>query len=530
MRTFRLRARSRRYAQTIAVLAAVVIVAAVAVSSYGASSAAHLRPSAPAKVTVVPHSKSALVRWTVPTITHGSKITRYRVTPYLGKVAKSQKVVGAVTHTTITGLKNGSKYSFRVVAVNAHGAGPARSSALVKIGSLANSVHAVPAVPLPSTTVPTTTKPTTPKPATPKPTTTTTKPAPAPAPAPPAPSAPCVGVALTNGQTTINAYGPNTTFCLSGTHNWSLTPKTGDQLIGPAVLDGGSTTQYAVQPATSTNVVLSGLEIRNYNPSYQQAAIMSNQSSTSWVLQNLQVHDNGNSSGGSAVAVGPSWQILGGRYYNNRQKGLTDALGPNATIDGAEIDHNNFTNDAYTAATVACDNDAGGFKWVVDNVTVKNSKIHDNACVGLWMDINSHNATITNNQVYNNWAEGIFVEISHGASITGNYVYGNGFRSFRGSCANIWMYGGGITINSSDTITVANNSVSGNCNGITATQENRAGAVLQNIYVHDNTVSGPGGKTGAAAYPVSIANLLTRNIVFANNTSNNGMNLCLLSC
>jgi parallel beta-helix repeat protein len=256
---------------------------------------------------------------------------------------------------------------------------------------------------------------------------------------------------------------------------------------------------------------------------------MTNQMSSGWVLQNLQVHDNGNASGGAAVAVGPGWQILGGRYYNNRQKGLTDALGPNATIDGAEIDHNNFTNDAYTAPTVRCDNDAGGFKWVTDNITVKNSKIHDNACVGLWMDGNSHNATITNNQVYNNWAEGIFVEISHGANITGNFAWGNGFRSFRGSCGSIWMYGGAITINSSDNVTVANNSVSGNCNGITATQENRGGNLLQNIYVHDNTVSGP-GKTGAAAFPVSIANLPTRNIVFANNTSNGGMNLCQLSC
>src|SRR6185437_2354302 len=250
------------------------------------------------------------------------------------------------------------------------------------------------------------------------------------------------------------------------------------------------------QPGSATNVVLSNLEIRNYNVSYQQSAIMTNSSSTGWMLQNLQVHDNGNSSGGAGVSLGPSWTVSGGRYYNNRQKGLGDALGAGAVVDGAEIDHNNFTNDAYTAATVSCGNDAGGFKWVSDNVTVRNSKIHDNACVGLWMDYNAHNGTITNNQVYNNWAEGIFVEISHTANISGNYTWGNGFRSFRGSCANIWMYGGGITITSSDNVTVANNSATGNCNGITATQENRPDGnpgLLQNISVHNNTVSGPGG-------------------------------------
>ena len=40
----------------------------------------------------------------------------------------------------------------------------------------------------------------------------------------------------------------------------------------------------------------------------------------------------------------------------------------------------------------------------------------------------------------------------------------------------------------------------------------------------------PGGKTGVAAWPVSIANLSTRNIVFTNNTVSNGMNACGLLC
>ena len=89
------------------------------------------------------------------------------------------------------------------------------------------------------------------------------------------------------------------------------------------------------------------------------------------------------------------------------------------------------------------------------------------------VDVNTYGATITNNRVHDNWAEGIFVEISHDATVTGNTVTGNGFHSFRGSCARIWMYGGGITIAASDNVTVLGNTVSGNCNGITATQENR---------------------------------------------------------
>ena len=110
---------------------------------------------------------------------------------------------------------------------------------------------------------------------------------------------------MVNGQADINAAPAGTTFCLSGTHNWNLTPKSGDRFIGPAVLDGGHTTQYAFEPGSATNVTLSQLEIRNYAPSYQMAAVMTNQSSSGWTLRDLQVHDNGNSSGGVGVAVGP---------------------------------------------------------------------------------------------------------------------------------------------------------------------------------------------------------------------------------
>ena len=140
---------------------------------------------------------------------------------------------------------------------------------------------------------------------------------------------------------------------------------------------------------------------------------------------------------------------------------------------------------------------------------------------------------ITNNHVYDNWSEGIFIEISHDATVTGNTVYGNGFRSFRGSCPNAWMYAGGITVAASDNVSVTGNTVTGNCNGITATQEPRPDGnpgLLQNVNVQHNTIAGPGGKTGAAVYPVNIANLALRSITFANNTTSNGMNACGLLC
>src|SRR5262249_30999707 len=160
-------------------------------------------------------------------------------------------------------------------------------------------------------------------------------------------------------------------------------------------------------------------------------------------LIDLSVHDNGTSAGGAGATLGAGWQVTGGRYFNNRQEGIGGA-GNNAVVDGAEIDHNNFTNDNYTNANIDCGFEAGGFKWVATHVTVTNSRVHDNACKGLWTDGGTHDSVITNNTIYNNWTEGIFIEISSGATITGNTVYGNGFRTNGNGCA--WLWGGGITI------------------------------------------------------------------------------------
>ena len=332
------------------------------------------------------------------------------------------------------------------------------------------------------------------------------------------------------GQADIDAAPPNTTFCLSGVHNWTLTPKTGDRLFGPAVLDGGHTTVDAIEPGTATGVTLSELEIRNYAPGNQRSAIETDKGAAGWTLRNLQVHDNGTAAGGAGVSVGPGWTVQGGRYYNNRQLGLSGAVSDGAVIDGAEIDHNNFKDDTYTDRNVSCGYEAGGFKWTADNVTVANSFVHDNACVGLWMDANARGAIIRDNHVVDNWDEGILIEISTGATVTRNTVTLNGFKSFRGKCGNLWVFGAGIVLSESDGSSIAHNTVDGNCNGITGAQETRHEAhpgLLRNDSVHDNVISGSGRsgfgtKNGAA--------LSKRNLAFTGNTLSHGMTFCALRC
>jgi len=380
-----------------------------------------------------------------------------------------------------------------------------------------------------TTVVTTTTRPatttTTSPPAAPT-TTTTTVPVAAPAPN-------CAGIAMTRGQADIDANPAGTTFCLAGTHAWTLTPKAGDALVGPAVLDGGDALQYAIE-ANADNVSVSNLEIRNYRLADQQGAVHvpDSAAATGWVLSNLRVHDNGSAAGGSGANLGNGWRVEGGRYYNNRQEGLGGQVGDNIVVDGVEIDHNDFTDDNYTTRNISCGYEAGGFKWVANNVTVRNSSIHDNACKGLWSDINANGITITGNQVYNNWDEGIFIEISSNATISGNTVTNNGWHNYNGNGSGCpWLFGGGITLNSSDHVTVTANQVAGNCNGITGVQQDRPDGnpgLLAYFSVTGNTIAGPGGVTGVAED--NGANLASRTIVFANNTLLNGMPFCGLNC
>ena len=126
---------------------------------------------------------------------------------------------------------------------------------------------------------------------------------------------------MPNGQSDINAAPGGTTFCLTGTHNWTLTPKSGDKFIGPAVLDGAHATVFAIRGNGTSNVVLSALEVRNYRVADPDAAIAGH-GTTGWIFRDLRVHDNGTIGGGGAGAhLGVNSKVVGGRYYNNRELG-----------------------------------------------------------------------------------------------------------------------------------------------------------------------------------------------------------------
>jgi hypothetical protein len=85
-------------------------------------------PGAPAAVNASAGSASATVTWTPPASDGGSVITGYLVTPYVGVVAQTPITTGDVASVTVSGLTNGTSYTFKVAARNAVGTGPESTS------------------------------------------------------------------------------------------------------------------------------------------------------------------------------------------------------------------------------------------------------------------------------------------------------------------------------------------------------------------------------------------------------------------
>ena len=87
-------------------------------------------PAAPTGVSAAAGNSTATVTWTAPA-NGGSAITSYTVTPYLAGNAQPATTVNGsppATTATITGLTNGSSYTFTVTATNAVGTGPASAA------------------------------------------------------------------------------------------------------------------------------------------------------------------------------------------------------------------------------------------------------------------------------------------------------------------------------------------------------------------------------------------------------------------
>jgi hypothetical protein len=84
-------------------------------------------PGAPTNVTASAGDAAAAVSWTAPA-DGGSAITSYTITPYIETTAQTPSVITGgppATSATVTGLTNGTTYTFTITSTNAIGTGPA---------------------------------------------------------------------------------------------------------------------------------------------------------------------------------------------------------------------------------------------------------------------------------------------------------------------------------------------------------------------------------------------------------------------
>jgi parallel beta-helix repeat protein len=152
-------------------------------------------------------------------------------------------------------------------------------------------------------------------------------------------------------------------------------------------------------------------------------------------------------------------RILGNTITANGQMGIGQYRSPAGRIENNRITANN------TAEFWRADWESGGIKVTKSSSTIANNHIFDNLGVGVWIDEAGDDVSILSNDIQGNAACGVRYEISRNGRIIGNTIRENALALKRGAGTNIFT-GAGITVNTSSDVTIENNKLLGNLNGI----------------------------------------------------------------
>ena len=177
-----------------------------------------------------------------------------------------------------------------------------------------------------------------------------------------------------------------------------------------------------------------------------------------------------------ALKVYGEGRVLNNFVHHNGQYGLT-GTGDRNVFEGNEV---SFNNAARFARSTESFWDAGGTKFVRNtDLVIRNNNVHDNFGDGIWVDIDNTAVSISGNRVERNYRIGINYEISFGASIEGNIVADNGYV--------------GIWVNSSRDVTLTGNEIARNKHSIVVVQQSRGSEyVTSNVQVIGNTIVNSG--------------------------------------
>jgi len=250
-----------------------------------------------------------------------------------------------------------------------------------------------------------------------------------------------------------------------------------------------STATYAFM-GDAHNVTIRGLVVEKYAVPAQFGAIQSavpgdGPVGRGWLVEDSEVRLNH----GAGIRTGEATVLRNVFIHHNGQLGIAGSGGTGGVVEQCEIASNNIAGFNWGW-------EAGGAKFTeTRGLVVRNNSVHDNGGPGLWTDINNYDTLYEGNTVVDNYAPGIFHEISYDAVIRNNTVTGNGFGS------EAWLWGSGILIAASSDVEVYGNTVRGNADGIGGIQQDREdgpeGAhLLSNLFVHDNSISVQDGHIG----------------------------------
>jgi hypothetical protein len=194
---------------------------------------------------------------------------------------------------------------------------------------------------------------------------------------------------------------------------------------------------------------VNGVTIRGFTMKHSTLYGVSNETYSNWTVQDSDLsyaHQfNLRLTQGSGLVA---------RNVHSHHAGRTGLNGANAaglTVVGGEYDHNNI--ERFEASW-----SAGGMKIsTAHTVTVDGANVHDNNGNGIWIDVpeSPQDIVISNNRVHHNSRDGIRVEVTTDIEIFGNKVWENG-----------WPRDGGITVGASSDVSVHDNVVAWNANGI----------------------------------------------------------------
>jgi hypothetical protein len=343
-----------------------------------------------------------------------------------------------------------------------------------------------------------------------------------------------------NIQAAVNTHPANTLFCfLPGTYkNVHVTPRSGNKFIAQkgAILDGTNTTQRAfASTSSSTNVTVQNFIVQNYIGGSQVVAI-DGQNATDWSILNNEVRYND----GDGIALAGNSIAQYNYLHHNLELGYGSNPGTGIQLLDNEIAFNNYT-DKYD-----CGDQCGGGKlWGTTGAIVSYNYSHDNHGPGFWDDFDNNNITYSFNRSENNSMMGIFHEIGYNASIHDNVILNNGNNSTKNDPKCTWLWCNAILISASGGVspglveiynnTIVTPSAFGNAVGLV--QQNRTGQkgqepslgpwLVQNVYVHDNTIdlSKGGGMGGVTDENNTLLyNATLRNIKFDKNHYTLGTN------